>query len=348
MQSIATGGADLTRELPVKSHDEIGKLAQAFNRLTGNLRGLVREVMTSAHTVRERAEATAQSAGETASHAGQTTATFGDLKQGTQAQMSAVRVVDEAIQKNGLAVTAVAFGSAQVLEASQSAAASIASGRGQVKQATAKMDQLQQHAREALGVVERLGAQAANIGQSLSAITQVAEQINLLALNAAIEAARAGEEGKGFAVVAEEVRKLAGQSSLAVRQIAAMLRVIEEGCRHADEVTHQQARLVSETADAVDQSEVAFDQIRQVVEGIVEQAEMINRASVNMEQASQSVLSAMREVEQSAAMAMTSTGQMDQTLDHQVHALENIVKNSADLLNQSSTLAELVGRFRVN
>ena len=47
----------------------------------------------------------------------------------------------------------------------------------------------------------------------------------MLSLNASIEAARAGEHGKGFAVVASEVGKLVGETSDAVGNIQAQLKM---------------------------------------------------------------------------------------------------------------------------
>nr|WP_283095105.1 methyl-accepting chemotaxis protein [Helicobacter anatolicus] len=67
-----------------------------------------------------------------------------------------------------------------------------------------------------------------DITSVISLIDDIAEQTNLLALNAAIEAARAGAHGRGFAVVADEVRKLAEKTQKATKEIAIVVKSMQQ------------------------------------------------------------------------------------------------------------------------
>lgn len=91
-----------------------------------------------------------------------------------------------------------------------------------------------------------------NIKEIINTIDSIAEQANLLALNAA----RSGEAGKGFEVVAEEVRKLAEESSEAVKNTVALIEVsiksVEEWKDIADTTAASLEKVVKYTKEAVD------------------------------------------------------------------------------------------------
>ncbi|WP_207191771.1 methyl-accepting chemotaxis protein, partial [Paracraurococcus ruber] len=125
----------------------------------------------------------------------------------------------ETAQDSARNLAAVAAATEQLTASAAEIARRVAEAAGAAEQAVAR-------ARATDETVHGLSAAAAEIGEVVRLIGDIARQTNLLALNAAIEAARAGEAGKGFAVVASEVKALAGQTAKATeaigRQIAAI------------------------------------------------------------------------------------------------------------------------------
>jgi methyl-accepting chemotaxis protein len=126
-------------------------------------------------------------------------------------------------------------------------------------------------------IMQDLLSAAAEIGEVLGLIGDIAAQTNLLALNATIEAARAGDAGKGFAVVASEVKGLANETRLATdqvgRRIAAVRRSTQEASAAIGSVGQAIGRVnaaAAEIADAITQQTGGTRAIAQSVTSVSE------------------------------------------------------------------------------
>ena len=109
---------------------------------------------------------------------------------------------------------------------------------------------------EMVTAMNKIEESSINIKSIINTIYSISEQTNLLALNAAIEAARAGESGKGFAVVADEIRKLAEESSVAVKNTEILIEDsisnVNNGKNIADEASEALNAVVGKAKEAVE------------------------------------------------------------------------------------------------
>jgi len=163
-----------------------------------------------------------------------------------------------------------------VASAAEELSASISEINRQIEESTRVAANAVQEVHSTDATVSTLSEAAAQIGDVVKLIQDIAEQTNLLALNATIEAARAGEAGKGFAVVASEVKNLANQTGRATEEISKKIVTVQN-------VSNESVKAIRSIGTIIEQ----IDQItRMIAEALRQQDEATREISNNVQQAS--------------------------------------------------------------
>ncbi len=310
---IAAG--DLSQqEVAAGSGDEVGNMAEAFNRMLRSLRELAAaadRVAKGDLTVRLEME-------------GQVAKAFNGMVEGQQGVVKQIAATSASL----------AGAAAEIYAASQEQEASATQQSSSVEEVSRTMQSLleaaahiSESARGVLGNAERtrettettarkiteLSVHTNRITEILEVIRDIADRSDLLALNASLEGTRAGEAGRGFSLVASEMRRLAERVTASVQDIKS---------------------LVSDVRASSSSTVMATEEGRKLAEGTTESARQITMVTQQQRTGTEQVSQSMKDISTMLSQSAAATRQQ--------RAL------AEDLKHQADRLAEVVGRFSVD
>ena len=163
-----------------------------------------------------------------------------------------------------------------------------------------------EHARSANETVALSQQQAASIEQIVDVITAISKQTNLLALNASIEAARAGPAGAGFAVVAGEVKMLASRTGASARDVRSKIEAVQGQIQSVVKTTESLGALIHSLDDGA-------GRVATMSRGQTRAIEQLNGRITAVEDRSQTLAEASRQISSSVDQNLASINEVQQT-----------------------------------
>jgi methyl-accepting chemotaxis protein len=296
-QAEAIAAGDLTRaDLTMRSHDELGDLTTAINKMSGSLKSMLLAISENAVQVASASEELNATSQQITANSEETSAQTKMVSNATQQVSQNLQTVATGAEEMGASIKDIAK---NATEAAKIATSAVTAAAG------------------ANATVTKLGESSAEIGQVIKVITAIAQQTNLLALNATIEAARAGDAGKGFAVVANEVKELAKKTAKATEDISRKIETIQVDTKAAvesigtiSEVINQINGISNTIATAVEEQNATTNEMARNVSEAAQGSGEITSNIAGVAQAAESTSRGAGDTQKAAAQLVQTSAEL--------------------------------------
>ena len=233
-------------------------------------------------------------------------------------------------------------------------------GQTAVEQVMNGMTTIQHTVTMAVESINGFAKRSEDIGTILGVIKNITEQTTLLALNASIIAAQAGSHGRGFAVVADEIKSLADGVGKSTKDIAAIVRKLQndtqevartiyEGAANVQEgmrQTEQARQTLQKISSSAERSSAVVTQIAETLHGMLQESRDITRSMKRVSAMTNDIKRATKEQETTTMQINIAIEQINE-MSSQIHRATTEQTNGVHhLLTMSRDITGLIEQNR--
>ncbi len=345
--AAAIGKGYLNYRVPIRSQDEIGELASAFNEMSEKIQGILMEVLSSVDKLNSSSQHLAAISEETTAQANEVTLAVKQVAAGAADQ-------SEQIDTSNSLMNQVQQTIKDTRSVSEDIYHQAALTEKQGKEGLDTIHSLEQTSTQFLDLANHLTVQvqkAANKSKDIShivtTIQEIADNTNLLALNAAIESARAGDAGKSFAVVAAEVRKLSERTKKEALNIQDVIVTMNKQMGHLLNDSKKFDEYKKIQTASVTSTKTAFEQIVSRVEEITEKITLIQKAVQEIHTSNHILSSNLQGIYLISENSASTAEEVSASSESQLTAIAQVSEAAGQLSYIASDLQNSISAFQI-
>ncbi|KRG15322.1 methyl-accepting chemotaxis protein [Lederbergia galactosidilytica] len=347
LMAVAQNG-DLTARSDLGNRDdEIGLVANSFNKMLGNISEMMWKTRDSANKVLQAAIELSEVSKIQSESAKEVAVASEEISSG------AANLTHEAENGSGLAmkineeVENVYNNNTEMENSAKEVLAGSNEGIDKMNELVAQTKHGEQMTSALINKTDTLKASTNQISEVMEILTNIAQQTNLLSLNAAIEAARAGEAGKGFAVVADEIRKLSAQSKESIDTVGKITLAIVNEVNDTLQVLEEANPVFKEQVVKAQETDVILNKVGTYMNEFMSKIEHVSN-SIRQLQESQDVLSStVQQVSATAEESSAISEEVSASTEEQLKVSDSLVTTSNELKRLSEELQGILGNFKI-
>lgn len=343
-KKIAQG--DLTESVEIKSKDEVGELADAFNEMIENLHKLISQINQISGNVAATAEQLSAASQESSAASEEISATISQVAAAADEEAKSIGSSSELVDEMQRQIEEIISLIKQVNESSNITLDSAELGLKASDNAVDKINNIKTSTIETADTINKLSESSKQIETIVDTISSISEQTNLLALNAAIEAARAGDAGRGFAVVADEVRKLAEESSVSTQKISDLITEIQNQIKTAVESMDENSKDVDIGVEIINEASQGLTAIHKEVTGVSNEIRTISGMATSISDSTNSVTENFQLMSAAAEETASSTQEVAASAEEQTASMEEVASSATSLAELAENLTSAIAIFK--
>lgn len=333
-------------DIPLRSRDELGHLAQNVNEMKNSLNEMVGHTRVSSDRMRTSSETLSAITEEATASADGIHDAIAEVSSGAVMQAEEAERAITKVEHLSSLISNASEQYGHVVEEMRSINNLQSSGMNKAENLEENSQNFNVVINDLQGNFSQLVSRMNEIQAIVQTISSISEQTNLLALNASIEAARAGEHGKGFAVVANEVRQLSEDTNEATTRVRDLLVHIRKDTTSAENQMKHTLELTSNQEDTILETKDAFEQLSSSINNITDLLRTMENDMNSMDSNSQTVVHAISQIASVATESAAATEEVNASVDEQKAAINTIMHASLELHTEAEKMHDLVDRFR--